>query len=337
MARFADCSRWVTLTVTGVLQEGSAAACIRVSCQAEPFACHPDPAAREKDHGSSLSELDEASRHCVNPQLPRSFVVPMSRDSSGWQDASLSTTSMIKPLVIAIDGPAGAGKSTVARMLARRLGLIHVDSGATYRAAALKVIESGVSLEDEKEIVRVIRRAEIALIPSHPHAQVLLDGDDVTGKLRTAEVTHAASVVSRLPAVRKKLVAVQRSMLKSPGVVIEGRDIGTVVFPHAALKIFSRPTRKSGPAGEFSRTESRAVTQRCIARWQKFRAAINGMRKGGRRPWQSPMTPPSSTPRGSSTSPSTRSVRTWAAKKSRSTRRRFATGSRPADSRSRSR
>jgi CMP/dCMP kinase len=145
---------------------------------------------------------------------------------------------MTKPLVIAIDGPAGAGKSTVAQMLARRLGLAYVDSGATYRAAALKVLESGVSLEDEEEIVRVVRTAEIGFIPRQPQPQVLLDGNDVTAKIRTLDVTQAASRVSRLPAVRKKLVALQRSLVKHPGVVMEGRDIGTVVFPHAPLKIF---------------------------------------------------------------------------------------------------
>ncbi|TAM84805.1 MAG: (d)CMP kinase [Acidobacteria bacterium] len=145
---------------------------------------------------------------------------------------------MTEPLVIAIDGPAGVGKSTVAQMLARRMGLIYVDSGATYRAAALKVIESGVSLEDEKEIVRIVESAEIGFIPQQPQPQVLLDANDVTAKLRTAEVTGAASIVSRIPAVRRKMVALQRSLLKHPGVVMEGRDIGTTVFPGAPLKVF---------------------------------------------------------------------------------------------------
>jgi cytidylate kinase len=145
---------------------------------------------------------------------------------------------MTEPLVIAIDGPAGAGKSTVAQMLARRLGLAYVDSGATYRAAALKVLESGITLEDEEEIIRVVGTAEIGFVPRRPQPQVLLDGKDVTTKIRALEVTRAASRVSRLPAVRKKLIALQRSLVKHPGVVMEGRDIGTVVFPQAPLKIF---------------------------------------------------------------------------------------------------
>jgi CMP/dCMP kinase len=145
---------------------------------------------------------------------------------------------MTQPLIIAIDGPAGAGKSTVAQMLARRLGLAYVDSGATYRAAALKVLESGVSLEDENEVARVVASAEIRFVPRQPQPQVHLDGKDVTAKIRTSDVTLAAARVSRLPAVREKLVALQRSLLKGAGVVMEGRDIGTVVFPDAPLKIF---------------------------------------------------------------------------------------------------
>jgi cytidylate kinase len=145
---------------------------------------------------------------------------------------------MTDPLVIAIDGPAGAGKSTVAQMLAQRLGLAYVDSGATYRAAALKVLESGVALEDEDAIGRIVASAEIGFVSCLPQPQVLLDGKDVTAAIRDATVTQAASRVSRLPAVRQKLIALQRSLVKTPGAVMEGRDIGTVVFPDAPLKIF---------------------------------------------------------------------------------------------------
>ncbi len=145
---------------------------------------------------------------------------------------------MAEPLIITIDGPAGAGKSTVAQSLASRLGLTYVDSGATYRAAALKVVLSGVSPEDESAVAEVIAAARIDIVTDDGKSTVCLDGRNVGQEIRTPEVTLAAAQVSRLPEVRKKLIALQRSLARGKGVVMEGRDIGTVVFPDAPLKIF---------------------------------------------------------------------------------------------------
>ncbi len=145
---------------------------------------------------------------------------------------------MSKPLVIAIDGPAGAGKSTVAKRLADRLGLAYVDSGATYRAAALRVLESQILPEDETAVGELIGRTVIEFKTNGSQSLVLLDGEDVSEKIRSPQVTLAAAKVSRLPEVRKKLITLQRSLARGRGVVMEGRDIGTVVFPDAPLKIF---------------------------------------------------------------------------------------------------
>src|SRR5690242_6003052 len=143
-----------------------------------------------------------------------------------------------RPFIIAIDGPAGAGKSTVARGLAERLGLAYVDSGATYRAAALKVLETGVSPGDPEGVIQVMSHTHIQFLAKHADSRVLLDGRDVTRLIRTPEVTLAATQVSRLPEVRTIMLALQRSLAEGPGVVMEGRDIVTVVFPDAPVKIF---------------------------------------------------------------------------------------------------
>ena len=145
---------------------------------------------------------------------------------------------MPEPLVITIDGPAGAGKSTVAQKLAARLGLMYVDSGATYRAAALKVLGAGVDPGDEPAVAKLIGSTDVQVSTGDGEPRVLVDGADVTARLRTPEVTLAAAQVSRLPEVRAKLIEIQRAFARGRGVVMEGRDIGTVVFPQAQLKVF---------------------------------------------------------------------------------------------------
>lgn len=139
-------------------------------------------------------------------------------------------------LVIAVDGPSGAGKSTAGRALAERLGLTFIDTGAMYRGLALKALRTGTSLDDEEALAALSRETRIGLIGGG--RGVRLDGENVTGDLRTQEVSRAASAVSRHPAVRRDMVARQRALGREGGVVLDGRDIGTAVFPDADFKFY---------------------------------------------------------------------------------------------------
>jgi cytidylate kinase len=137
-------------------------------------------------------------------------------------------------LIVAIDGPSGAGKGTVARELARRLNYRHVDTGAMYRAVAWKAIRDGIALEDEDAVADIANHAALDV----SRGLVLIDGYDVTAAIRTPEIDRASAATARLPKVRAVLVTRQREEGDGGGVVMEGRDIGSVVFPHADVKIF---------------------------------------------------------------------------------------------------
>ena len=141
-------------------------------------------------------------------------------------------------LIVAIDGPAGAGKSTLAAHLARRFGLLNLETGAMYRALALKAIESDLDFDDAGAMLALCRNTSIVLEPAREGNRVLLDRVDVTRRVRAADVTAAASRVSVHPGVRAWMVEQQRALGRKGGVVMEGRDIGTEVFPDAEVKIF---------------------------------------------------------------------------------------------------
>jgi cytidylate kinase len=145
---------------------------------------------------------------------------------------------MVKEIQIAIDGPAAAGKSTVAKLVARKLSYLYIDTGAMYRALTYKALKSGADLENEQELAKILNHTNIELVQENAKQRVLLDGLDVSDEIRSHEVTKHVSTVSKHPLVRKEMVERQRELAQKGGIVMDGRDIGTHVLPNAEVKIF---------------------------------------------------------------------------------------------------
>lgn len=142
------------------------------------------------------------------------------------------------PVSIAIDGPAGAGKSTIAKQIAKEKNLLYLDTGAMYRACALQAIRKGISCKDEDMVTRMIRNTAISMTFEEEQVQIFLDGENVTPLIRTPEISTGASDISAIPAVRLQMVEIQRRIAKTSDVIMDGRDIGTFVLPDATVKFF---------------------------------------------------------------------------------------------------
>jgi len=144
----------------------------------------------------------------------------------------------VKRIQIAIDGPSGAGKSTMAKLIARELGILYLDTGAMYRAVALKAIKSGIDTKDGEDVAEMVKDLDLQIEHRDGSQRVILDGTDVTEDIRTPAVTVGSSDVAVIPAVREKMVELQRRIAENNSVIMDGRDIGTHVLPNADVKIF---------------------------------------------------------------------------------------------------
>ena len=162
-------------------------------------------------------------------------------------------------LIIAIDGPSGAGKSTVAKMVAKQLGYLYIDTGAMYRAVGLKALRVNEPLDDTQQIIALARDARIELKGSVENYQVFLDGEEITRDIRAEPVSQAASKVSTVSEVRRILVQAQQRMGAAGSVVLEGRDIGTKVFPNADLKIFLDASETTRAERRFRENRQRGI------------------------------------------------------------------------------
>lgn len=186
-------------------------------------------------------------------------------------------------IIVAIDGPAGAGKSTIARHLARHFGLLNLETGAMYRAFALKALRTSVSLDESAGLEQLAAKTVIHLVPTAGENRVFLDGEDVTGELRNPAVTDAASRVSVFPPIRAWMVRLQQQMGSSGGVVMEGRDIGTVVFPQADVKIFLDAAPEVRGMRRFEQLGAQSASQSASSPAQQPEEVIRDLRERDQR------------------------------------------------------
>ncbi|MFZ4619208.1 MAG: (d)CMP kinase [Bacteroidota bacterium] len=166
----------------------------------------------------------------------------------------------MKKIIIAIDGPAASGKSTTAKQVASQLGYLHIDTGAMYRAMALKVLRSKVDPNDSARVAELSATTTVRLALRDGKVRIVLDGEEVSGEIRLPEVTNMVSPVSTVSDVRRLMVKEQRAMGTEGGIVLEGRDIGTVVFPNADLKIFMLADARERAVRRRKELETKGVT-----------------------------------------------------------------------------
>lgn len=164
-------------------------------------------------------------------------------------------------ITIAIDGPAGAGKSTIAKAVSRELGIIYLDTGAMYRTVALKAMREGVDYRDGESLAKLVSNMNIRIEFEKDGQKIFLEGEDVTDQIRTPEISMGASQVSAVPAVRLKMVELQREIAAGDSVVMDGRDIGTFVLPGATLKIFLTATIEERAARRYKELAGKGTAQ----------------------------------------------------------------------------
>ena len=208
-----------------------------------------------------------------------------SKTTKSFQATRQPANPPIRQLIITIDGPAGVGKSTVAKTLAKRLGLLYLDTGATYRAVAYETLLRGHDPRCEADVVRVARRIRLRLEQSAANGLIVrLNGQDVTRQIRTESVTEAAAIIAQHPRVRATLVRLQRRLARGVRIVVEGRDTGSVVFPRAPFKFFL--TARAGVRAQRRQHELRTLhgrspSVRTIAQQLKMRDELDRRRRVG--------------------------------------------------------